>query len=577
MKLKNSPRATLQAEYRDKKTFGDGFETEPSPNNSLRGKSMELTLKGIKERENWEKAGIKMPAFDIENMRKNTAENPVWIHFGAGNIFRGFIAVLQQKLLDEGITDKGIIAADTFDFDMIDKIYVPFDNLALSVGLKADGNTDMRVIASIADAVKANFSNDAQKEKLFKAVRNPSLQMISYTITEKGYSLKNMQGDLLPVVVSDINDGPKNAKHAMSITVALLLERFNAGAYPVAVCSMDNCSHNGEKLKSSVLFMANEWAKKGFVSKEFIDYISDEEKVSFPWSMIDKITPRPAKSIEEMLKDKGIENMSAIVTDKNTFIAPFVNAEIPEYLVIEDRFPNGRPQLEKAGVYFTDRDTVNNTEKMKVTTCLNPLHTAMAVFGCLLRYDHIAKEMRDEDIKKLVMNIGYKEGLPVVVNPGIIDPKRFIDEVVEERLPNMFIPDMPQRIATDTSMKIPIRFGETIKSYYNSQERDVNDLTFIPLAIAAWLRYLLGVDDNGNAMEVSSDPQLEDLQTKLAGIVYNDVNTYNGQIKDILSNENIFAINLVKAGLSDKIENMFKEMLKEGAVRSTLHKYVEMF
>lgn len=537
---------------------------------------MELTLKGIKNKENWEKAGIKMPAFDIEKMKADTVENPVWIHFGAGNIFRGFIAVLQQKLLDEGKTDKGIIAADTFDFDMIDKIYVPFDNLALSVGLKADGNTDMRVIASIADAVKCNFADEKEKEKLVKAVKNPSLQMISYTITEKGYSLKNMQGELLPVVVSDINEGPKSAKHAMSITVALLLERFNAGAYPIAVCSMDNCSHNGEKLKSSVLEIANEWAKKGFVSKEFIDYISDEEKVSFPWSMIDKITPRPAKSIEEMLKEKGIENMSAIVTNKNTFIAPFVNAEIPEYLVIEDRFPNGRPCLEDAGVYFTDRDTVNKTEKMKVTTCLNPLHTAMAVFGCLLGYDHIAKEMRDEDIKKLVMNIGYKEGLPVVVNPGIIDPRKFIDEVVEERLPNMFIPDMPQRIATDTSMKIPIRFGETIKSYYYSTERDVNDLTFIPLAIAAWLRYLLGIDDNGNTMEVSSDPQLQDLQDKLSGIVYNDVSTYNGQIKDILANENIFAINLVEAGLSDKIENMFKEMLKEGAVRSTLHKYVEM-
>lgn len=556
MKLKNLLKATLQAEYR--------------------GRSMELTLKGIKNKENWEKAGIKMPAFDIEKMKADTAENPVWIHFGAGNIFRGFIAVLQQKLLDEGKTDKGIIAADTFDFDMIDKIYVPFDNLALSVGLKADGNTDMRVIASIADAVKCNFADEKEKEKLVKAVKNPSLQMISYTITEKGYSLKNMQGELLPVVVSDINEGPKSAKHAMSITVALLLERFNAGAYPIAVCSMDNCSHNGEKLKSSVLEIANEWAKKGFVSKEFIDYISDEEKVSFPWSMIDKITPRPAKSIEEMLKEKGIENMSAIVTNKNTFIAPFVNAEIPEYLVIEDRFPNGRPCLEDAGVYFTDRDTVNKTEKMKVTTCLNPLHTAMAVFGCLLGYDHIAKEMRDEDIKKLVMNIGYKEGLPVVVNPGIIDPGKFIDEVVEERLPNMFIPDMPQRIATDTSMKIPIRFGETIKSYYYSTERDVNDLTFIPLAIAAWLRYLLGIDDNGNTMEVSSDPQLQDLQDKLSGIVYNDVSTYNGQIKDILANENIFAINLVEAGLSDKIENMFKEMLKEGAVRSTLHKYVEM-
>ena len=291
--------------------------------------------------------------------------------------------------------------------------------------------------------------------------------------------------------------------------------------------------------------------------------------------MIDKITPRPAKSIEEKLSRIGVENMAPIVTDKGTFIAPFVNAEIPEYLVIEDRFPNGRPDLQKAGVYFTDRDTVNNTEKMKVTTCLNPLHTAMAVFGCLLGYDHIAKEMQDEDIRKLVENIGYKEGLPVVVNPGIIDPKKFIDEVVEERLPNMFIPDMPQRIATDTSMKIPIRFGETIKSYFYSDEKDVKELTFIPLAIAAWFRYLLGIDDNGNEMEVSSDPQLEDLWNKLKGIEFKNVNSYNGQLKDILSNVNIFAVDLVKVGLSDKIENMFKEMLlSEGAVRKTLHKYV---
>ena len=139
----------------------------------------------------------------------------------------------------------------------------------------------------------------------------------------------------------------------------------------------------------------------------------------------------------------------------------------------------------------------------------------------------------------------------------------------------MFIPDMPQRIATDTSMKIPIRFGETIKSYYYSNDRDVNDLVFIPLAIAAWFRYLLGVDDNGKEMEVSSDPQLEDLQSKLKGIVFKDPDSYKGQLTDILSNENIFALDLVKAGLSVKIENMFREMLSsEGAVRKTLHKYV---
>ena len=101
---------------------------------------------------------------------------------------------------------------------------------------------------------------------------------------------------------------------------------------------------------------------------DFIDYVSDEKRVAFPWSMIDKITPRPAKVVEEALEADGIENMAPIVTGRNTFIAPFVNAERPQYLVIEDDFPNGRPALEKAGVYMTDRDTVNCTERMKVTT-----------------------------------------------------------------------------------------------------------------------------------------------------------------------------------------------------------------
>ena len=516
---------------------------------------LKLSNEGIKDRAAWEEKGYKLPLYDREKVTANTKEHPTWIHFGAGNIFRAFQANVCEELLNQGVIDTGLIVAEGYDYEIIEKYNRPSDDLSILATLKADGTVEKKVIGSIVESCILDENNEKEIGRLREIFRAPSLQIVSFTITEKGYKTRAY----------------------MDKVVGLLLERFSAGRLPISVVSMDNCSHNGEKLKSSVLFMANEWAKKGFVSKEFIDYISDEEKVSFPWSMIDKITPRPAKSIEEMLEDKGIENMSAIVTDKNTFIAPFVNAEIPEYLVIEDRFPNGRPALEKAGVYLSDRDTVNKTEKMKVTTCLNPLHTAMAVFGCLLGYDHIAKEMQDEDIKKLVMNIGYKEGLPVVVNPGIIDPKRFIDEVVEERLPNMFIPDMPQRIATDTSMKIPIRFGETIKSYYNSPDRDVNDLTFIPLAIAAWLRYLLGVNDKGETMEVSADPQLEDLQTKLSGIVYNDINTYNGQIKDILSNENIFAINLVKTGLSDKIENMFKEMLKEGAVRSTLHKYVEMF
>ncbi|NLB19700.1 MAG: mannitol dehydrogenase family protein, partial [Clostridium sp.] len=266
---------------------------------------------------------------------------------------------------------------------------------------------------------------------------------------------------------------------------------------------------------------------------------------------------------------------SPIVTSKNTYIAPYVNAEVPEYLVIEDLFPNGRPALEKAGVYFTTRETVNKTETMKVTTCLNPLHTALAVYGCILGYESIFEEMKDVELKKLVEKIGYDEGMPVVVDPEILSPKEFIDEVINERLPNPFIPDTPQRIATDTSQKVAIRYGETIKAYMSREDLDSSTLTAIPLALAGWLRYLLEKDDNLNDFKASSDPMLDELKEKLAGIEVGKPSTYNGQLKDILSNEILFGVNLGEAGLADKVETMFKEMLAgEGAVRDTLKKYL---
>lgn len=536
---------------------------------------LELTLEGLKNREAWKEAGVVLPEYNVNEMIAHTKANPVWLHFGAGNIFRGFIAVLQQRLLNEGLAQSGIIASDTFDFDMIDRIYKPFDNLALSVGLKADGGTQMEVIASLAESVKGDFGIAEAKARLQEIISNPGLQMVSFTITEKGYSLRDMEGKLLGIVEQDMEAGPDAPHHAMSVVASLLFTRFQNGGAPIALCSMDNCSHNGAKLKSSVTEIAGAWQSRGLVGEDFIAYIEDENKVSFPWSMIDKITPRPAAEIQEMLAEKGIDKMDAVITNRNTYIAPFVNAEIPQYLVMEDCFPNGRPALEKAGVFLTDRDTVNKTEKMKVTTCLNPLHTAMAVFGCLLGYDHIAAEMKDEDIYALVETIGYKEGLPVVTDPGIIHPKDFIDEVMKERLPNMYIPDMPQRIATDTSMKIPIRFGETIKSYLAAEDRDVLDLTCIPLAIAGWFRYLLGVDDTGAPMEVSADPMREELQAKLSGIVYDKPESYQGELREILANESIFATDLCKAGLAERIEGMFLELLAgPGAVRATLHKYV---
>ena len=106
----------------------------------------------VNQKAEWEKLGVKLPAFDHAAMTAATKEHPIWVHFGAGNIFRGFIARLQQPLLEQGLVKGGIIAADTFDFDIMDQIYAPHDSMTLMVSLKPDGSMEREVVASIASA-----------------------------------------------------------------------------------------------------------------------------------------------------------------------------------------------------------------------------------------------------------------------------------------------------------------------------------------------------------------------------------------------------------------------------------------
>jgi fructuronate reductase len=403
--------------------------------------------------------------------------------------------------------------------------------------------------------------------------------MASFTITEKGYDLTNRDGALLPAIAEDLKAGPGAPKSYLGRIAALCHERYTHGALPLAMVSMDNCSHNGDKLFAAMEAIAQGWAANGKAEAGFLEYIRNKEKVSFPWTMIDKITPRPDDSVRNILAAAGLEDVQGTVTEKNTYVAPFVNAEETEYLVIEDVFPNGRPPLEKAGVLFCDKETVDKVERMKVCTCLNPLHTALAVFGCLLGYTRISEEMKNPDLVKLIEGVGYREGLPVVTDPGIIRPKDFIDKVIKVRLPNPFMPDAPQRIATDTSQKVGIRFGGTIQAYLEGKAAGltVDNLTLIPLVLAAWLRYLLGIDDEGKPFTISPDPLYAGLAPLFAGISLGQKGPFHAALEPILSNGKIFGLNLYEAGLGAKIESYFEEMLAgPGAVAAALHKYTSV-
>lgn len=517
------------------------------------------------QQETWEKNNYKLPNYNISDLKKQTKDKPTWLHFGAGNIFRAFPAAVLHNIIEDGKYNTGVIVAEGFDFEIIDKAYTPYDNLNLLVTLKGNGDIQKKIVSCVTESLKASPEFETDWNRLQEIFEAPSLQMISFTITEKGYS----------VVDSDLELGLK--PNFIAGRVALLMyKRFLAGKYPVTLQSMDNCSHNGDKLKNAILKYAEKWNKDNLVENDFIEYLNNKNLVTYPWSMIDKITPRPDSKVQEILSQDGFEDTDTIITSKNTYTAPFVNAEETEYLVIEDNYTNGRPPLELGGVLYAERDVVDKVERMKVCTCLNPLHTAMSIYGCMLGYDLISAEMKDDDIKNLITKIGYVEAMPVVVNPKVIDPKDFIDAVLTKRLPNPFIQDAPQRIATDTSQKLAIRFGETIKAY-KEKGLNLDDLNLIPLVLAGYARYLVGIDDNGETFEQSPDPLLDELKSVVSGlrVVNQDTEKQDFScLKELFSNQEVFGVDLYEVGLGEKIENMTKELFNgTGAIRKTLNKY----
>lgn len=534
---------------------------------------MKLNLEGLKDTQAWAKANIALPVYDVAAMAERTRKNPMWVHFGGGNIFRIFLGSIAEKLLAQGAMDRGITCVETFDYDVVDMIYRPFDNLILSVILHGDGRVEKKVLGPATESVKAQSSDIQQWNRLKEIFTSPSLQMVSFTITEKGYALRGTDGNYFGFIKSDIENGPEKPGSAMAILTAMLYARYQAGATPIALVSMDNCSRNGSLLRSSILTMAEEWHQKGFVDDGFMAYVGDESRVSCPWTMIDKITPRPSEKIADEFEKLGVENMQPVITSKRTYIAPFGNAEGPQYLVIEDNFPNGRPPLEKAGVFMTDRDTVNKSERMKVTVCLNPIHSALGTYGVVLGYTLFSDEMRDPDMLKLGQLVGA-EGMVVVPDPGILSPKAFLDECMNERFPNPYLGDTVQRLCTDISQGLGVRFGETVKSYVE-KDGTAGNLLGIAVAIAGWLRYLLAVDDEGKAYELSPDPLNEEMTERLKTVKVGEPDSLTDQVKPILSNAHIFGIDLYKAGLGEKIEEIFRaEIEGVGATRKAVQKYL---
>ena len=539
---------------------------------------LHLTVDGLDDVAGWAETGINMPQFDVREMVAKTKAAAQWMHFAPSNLFTGEIAPRAQQLLDAGLMDTGIIGVECWDEEIVSKVMKPHDNLRLRVVMPpdaTDGSID--VLASLADTLAAA----EDWEQVLGYFAQPSLQMVTVTCTEKGYGIDN------PGAEADMAAGPDSPGHIMAIAAAGAWHRFNHGAAPLAFVSMDNCAENGKLFQGAVMSIAETWAAAGRVSPEFIAYMNDSSKITFPWTMIDRITPRPDDGTVAMLNDLGIEDVDVVATSKGTFIAPFSNTEHISYLAVQDAFPNGRPPLEETGVLFApDTEGVAAYEAMKVGTCLNPLHTTLAVFGCLLGHTSISEEMADPELSGF-LRAQSAEALPKAVRPAGIEPAEFLNTCLTERFPNPNVPDTPQRIATDTSQKMDVRYGGTMQAY----GAEASDLTFIPLAVAGWLRYLAGaatvddaVGDDGKPFTLSDDGPFFDTPTAVAAAATMTVGS-----PDTVTTEAVKALldfgfkrpgsqiqlDLYEMGVGDKIEGMLKEFLAgPGAIRATMQKYL---
>lgn len=164
-------------------------------------------------------------------------------------------------------------------------MYRPNDNLSVLVTLKADGTIEKTVVGSIVESLIVNPEVDSEWYRLKEIFVVPSLQIASFTITEKGYNLYSAEGSFYPTVLSDFENGPECPVSYIGKLAALIYTRFKSNKLPLVLVSMDNCSHNGTKLHDAVVAYAQNWIKNGLVEEEFLDYVEDPNFISFPWSM----------------------------------------------------------------------------------------------------------------------------------------------------------------------------------------------------------------------------------------------------------------------------------------------------
>ncbi|HEB4875304.1 TPA: mannitol dehydrogenase family protein [Kluyvera ascorbata F0526] len=455
---------------------------------------------------------------------------PRIVHLGFGAFHRAHQAVYADILAAEhgsdwGYTEVNLIGGEQQIADLNHQ-----DNLYTVAEMSADAWT-ARVVGVVKEALHAQVDG---LETVLAKMCEPQVAIVSLTITEKGYCHSPATGQLMldhPFIVADLQN-PHQPKSAPGVIVEALARRKAAGLPAFSVMSCDNMPENGHVMRNVVCAYARA------VDAGLADWI--ESHVTFPSTMVDRIVP----AVTPETLDK-IEQLTGVRDPAGVACEPF------RQWVIEDNFVAGRPEWEKAGAELVS--DVIPFEEMKLRM-LNGSHSFLAYLGYLAGYQHINDCMGDENYRRAAHDLMLKEQAPTLKVQNV-DLARYADLLIE-RYTNPALRHRTWQIAMDGSQKLPQRMLDSVRWHL----ADNSNFALLALGVAGWMRYVGGVDEQGNAIEVC-DPLLPVIQAAVQQSEEGE-----SRVKALLAIEAIFGKDLPQEGkFVDLVTSAYLSLLNKGA------------
>ncbi len=419
-------------------------------------------------------AGIARPAYDVASAGIGI------VHLGIGAFHRAHQAVMVDDRLAAGEGGWAICGASLRSPDTYDAL-APQDGL-YTVAIRSGTGDALRVIGAVRRLLVA----PQDPEALLGIMSHPMVRIVSLTVTEKGYCHDPASGALRedhPDIRADLAT-PLQPRSAPGFLVEALRRRRAAGVRPFTVLCCDNLPANGRTVEGVVCRLA------ALRDPELARWIEGE--VAFPSTMVDRIVPATTNADRVMVAERlGLEDAWPVMAE------PFTQ------WVIEDRFCNGRPRFEEAGAELVS--DVAPYELMKLRL-LNGSHSTIAYLGYLAGYETVAEAMGDPSFERLVRGLMDEEVTPTLPLPPGADLARYKASLVE-RFRNPALKHRTWQIAMDGTQKLPQRLLGTVRDRLKAGA----PIERLALAVAAWMRYVTGVDEKGRPIDVR-DPLSERLR-----------------------------------------------------------------